>query len=103
LGSAYDFNTPVDSGSAAALNGNTSANRLTGIGDTYVPANPIANNQVFYLRWADVDNSSADNAVALDDLVISFTVSNAPPSATVADFDADVTSGLAPLTVNFTT
>jgi PKD repeat protein len=102
LGSAFDFNTPVDSGSASALNGNSAANRVTGIGATYVPANPIDHNQAFYLRWADADNSSADNAMAVDDLVISFTMSNAPPSATLADFVANVTSGLAPLTVNFT-
>jgi PKD repeat protein len=102
LGSAFDFNTPVDSGGSSALNGNTSGNRVTGLGDTYVPSSPIANNQAFYLRWADPDNSSADNAMAVDDLVISFTLSNAPPSATVADFDSDLTSGLAPLTVNFT-
>lgn len=102
LGSAFDFNTPVDSGSASALNGNSAANRITGIGDTFVPASPIANNQTFYLRWADADNSSADNGMAVDDFVISFTVSNGPPSATLADFVANVTSGLAPLTVNFT-
>jgi PKD repeat protein len=102
LGSGFDFNTPVDSGSASSLNGNSAANRVTGIGGSYVPASMIANNQAFYLRWADADNTSADNGMAVDDLVISFTVSNAPPSATVADFTADVTSGLAPLTVNFT-
>jgi PKD repeat protein/subtilisin family serine protease len=102
LGSEFDFNTPVDSGGAAALNGNGSANRVTNIGGSYIPASPIANNQVFYLRWADPDNSAGDNAMAVDDLLISFTVSNGPPSATLADFAADLTSGLAPLTVNFT-
>jgi PKD repeat protein len=101
VGGAFDFNTPVDSGGASSLNGNSAANRVTGIGDTYVPASPIANNQTFYLRWADADNSSADHAMAVDDLVISFTISNGPPTATLADFAADSTSGLVPLTVTF--
>ena len=101
MGAQFNFNTPVDSGTAAALDGNAAANRLTGIGGTYTPAASLTNGQRFYLRWADVDNPSADNAMAVDDFIISFTLTNPPPPALVADFTAAPTSGLAPLIVSF--
>src|SRR5262249_5944954 len=65
------------------------------------PALTIPNGQTFYLRWADADNSSADDAMAVDDLVISFSLSNPPPPV-VAGFAASPTNGVAPLTVVFT-
>lgn len=102
MGGGFDFNTPVDSGSASSLNGNSAANRVTNLGGTFGPAGAIPEGQVFYLRWADVDNASADNAMAVDDLTISFTLSNPPPPAVTANFIANITEGLAPLTVNFT-
>ena len=80
VGATFDFNTPIDSGTAAALDGNAAANRVTGIGDSYTPALAITNNQVFYLRWADTDSTSSDNAMAVDDFAISFTLSNPPPA-----------------------
>ncbi|MGC3958310.1 MAG: PKD domain-containing protein [Verrucomicrobiota bacterium] len=102
VGSSFDFNTPIDSGSAGALNGNSAANRVTGIGGTFMPASGIPTGQTFYLRWADADNTSSDHGIAVDDLTISFTVSNPPPAAVIAAFSGNPTTGLVPLTVNFT-
>ncbi len=80
MGPQFDFNTPVDSGPEGPLDGNNAVNRLTGIGGTYVPAQPVAPGQIFYLRWADADSPSFDHAVAIDDLAMTFTFSNPPPS-----------------------
>jgi len=102
MGTQFNFNSPVDSGTASALDGNAAANRVTGIGGIYLPASVITNGQTFYLRWADADNQAADHAMALDDFSITFTLSNPPPPAVVANFDATPTNGVAPLTVTFT-
>ncbi len=93
LGAAFDFNTPLDSGTASALDGNAPANRVTGIGGTFVPASPIANGQVFYLRWADADDSGADHGMAVDDLLISFTLTNPAPVITVPPQSQSVNLG----------
>jgi PKD repeat protein len=99
MGAAFDFNTPVDSDNSGALDGNDPANRVIGIGDTFTLPAPLANGGVFYLRWADADNTQQDHGIAVDDLMITFAISNLPP---VANFSGDPTIGLAPLTVNFT-
>jgi hypothetical protein len=36
----------------------------------------ITNGGVFHLRWADADNASNDHALAIDDLIITFTLSS---------------------------
>jgi len=102
MGGAFDFDTPIDSGAASSLNGNSAANRVAGLGGVYAPAVPIPDGQTFYLRWADANDNSSDHGIAVDDLTLSFTISNAPPAAPVADFAADLTEGLAPLIVQFT-
>jgi len=101
MGAQFNFNTPVDSGSAAALDGNAAANRVTGNGGTYSPPASITNGQSFYLRWADANDPSADNAMAVDNFAISFTLSNPPPPV-VAGFTGSPTSGVAALSVAFT-
>ena len=73
LGTAFDFSSPFDAGTAGALDGNNATNRVAGIGGDYVPASAITNGGVFHLRWADADNASSDHALAIDDLTITFT------------------------------
>ncbi len=99
MGAQFDFNAPLNSGSAKALDGNAASNRVTGIGGAYTPAVSITNGQVFYLRWADAGHRSAGDAMAIDDLAMSFTLTNAPAPA--AGFSGGPTSGVAPLTVFF--
>jgi PKD repeat protein len=53
-----------------------------GIGGTFTPSTLLTNGQVFYLRWADPDDPGADHGVALDDLTITFTLTNPPPTIT---------------------
>ncbi len=71
MGSSFDFTSPIVSGTAGALDGNAAANRVAGIGGTYTPSAPIPNGTTFFLRWADPDNASADNAVSLDNFSFS--------------------------------
>ena len=82
------------------MDGNAPLNRVTAIGGSYTPALAITNNQIFFLRWADADNSSGDNAMAIDDLSISFNLTNQVPPV-VAGFTGAPTNGPAPLTVTF--
>jgi PKD repeat protein/photosystem II stability/assembly factor-like uncharacterized protein len=101
MGSQFDFNTPTDSGTAGALDGNNPTNRVTGIGGAYAPGPAITNGQVFYLRWADEDDPGNDQSMAVDDFTMSFVLSNPPPPV-VPGFTAAPTNGLAPLMVVFT-
>jgi hypothetical protein len=83
LGSAFDFTTPVNNAaSGSALDGNASANRVAGIGGTFLLPSPIPNGSTFYLRWADPDDSGTDAAVAIDNF--SFGVTAVPEPASVA-------------------
>lgn len=72
MGSNFDFHTPIDSGTAGALDGNAAANRVTNIGGTYTPGTSIGPGQTIYLRWQDPDDASSDNAIAVDDFSIMF-------------------------------
>ncbi len=95
-GQAFNFNTPVNSGHAAALDGNAAANRVSGLGGTYTPATSITNGQVFYLRWADADVSSAADGIALDDLTVPYTLTNNPTATPMAASAVALTRPLAP-------
>ena len=74
LGNAFDFHTPIDSGTAGALNGNLAANRVTGIGGAYVPGSQIAPGSTFYLRWADADDAFSDHGIAIDDFSLAISL-----------------------------
>ncbi|HEY1583153.1 MAG TPA: PEP-CTERM sorting domain-containing protein [Chthoniobacterales bacterium] len=69
LGSGFNFTSPIASAtSGAPLDGNAAANRVSGIGGIYTSATPITNGSTFYLRWADPDDTSNDNGIAIDNL-----------------------------------
>ncbi len=101
LGAAFNFNSPLNSGRAGPLDGNAPANRVSGIGGTYTPATSITNGQVFYLRWADADESSADDGMALDDLTITFMLANNPSATPMADVSVAPTSPVSPTLLRF--
>jgi len=68
LGSAFNFVSPINTSTPAALDGNAAANRVAGIGGTFVLSTPILSGAAFYLRWADPDDTGADSGIALDNL-----------------------------------
>lgn len=70
------FDTPLDAGTAGAVNGNQSAQRvvltgkITGLG--------WGAGEELWLRWTDTDNSSSDHGLAIDDLRLDLEVSPVP-------------------------
>lgn len=120
---ALDFTGPIATASAGALDGNNSSNRVVLSPITINLATPIANNEEVMLRWEDIDNTSNDHGLAIDDFSVSIPVVNNPPvlgvtggilsytenaSATVIDSTATATDSdstnfdTGTLTVNFT-
>ncbi len=77
---ALNFITPNLSAASSALDGNAATNRilLTSIVLTNVT---VAPGSEIFLRWLDVDDTGFDNALAIDDLTVSFGTNAAPPSS----------------------
>ena len=69
--SSLTFNTPINTATAAALDGNAPANRtalsatLTGV--------TVGPGEAIFLRWVDINDSGNDHGVALDDLSVTWT------------------------------
>lgn len=76
-----DFVGPVAGGTASALNGNDSANRLILAVDVVVQIPP---GHEIMLRWSDPDDTGSDHGLAVDDL----DVTGAPLSVTLEQFTA---------------
>jgi predicted extracellular nuclease len=75
---ALDFNPPVTTGTAGALNGNAAANR-TAISST-ISGLSIPAGASFFIRINDVDATGADDGLSVDDF--SITPQGAPPGDT---------------------
>ncbi len=76
---ALNFVTPNLSGSSSALDGNAATNR-TVFTNISIANLTVAPGQEIVLRWLDVDDTGFDNAVAIDDLTVSFGTNSAPAS-----------------------
>ena len=76
-----DFTTPNSGGTAGARDGNAAGNR-TAIAAS-INALAIANGASFCLRWVDVDASSADDGLAIDDFTL--TAGSATPTLSIND------------------
>ena len=66
-GTGFDFVTPVTGSTAAALDGNAAANRVTGLGGVLENLN-WANGDTMWLRWQYTNNIGNDHGLAIDDL-----------------------------------
>ena len=64
---ALDFVSPTLSATAGALDGNATANRTA---KTHTFEGTLAVGASFCVRWRDIDNSGADQGLAIDDLVL---------------------------------
>ena len=79
---ALDFAAPVTTGTAGALDGNALANKtlisftITGLS--------IANGSSFYIRWNDLNATSSDDGLAVDDLSMNFNGAVLPACVTPA-------------------
>jgi fibronectin-binding autotransporter adhesin len=75
LGTGFNFITPINgNASGAALDGNATANRVADIGGLYTLGAEITVGQTAFLRWEDIDNSSSDNAMAVDNFRLTATL-----------------------------
>lgn len=79
---ALNFVTP-DTATTGAKNGNAAADR-TALSST-ISSLSIANGATFWIRWTDVDASSADDGLAVDDFSLTPTAAVVPPNLTVND------------------
>lgn len=84
-----DFTGPVTGGSAAALDGNLSMNRVS-ISFT-IGSLSLANGQEILLRWSDPDHTGADHGMAIDDFSVTGNAGPVMPSLSIND--AIVTEG----------
>ncbi len=69
-GTGFNFTSPITGASAATLDGNAAANRVTGLGGTISSLN-LASNSTLWIRFAEVNDSGNDHGLAIDDFSIS--------------------------------
>jgi endonuclease I len=99
-----DFVAPVTAGTLGAFDGNAAANR-TAITNT-ITGLSIPNGGTIWLRWSDLNASSADDGLAVDDFSITASGGGAdvtPPTYTtlVPTDNATNVTPTAPLQINF--
>ena len=75
---ALNFVSPNLSGSSSALDGNAPANRQ-GFTNVLLSGVSVAPGEELFLRWQDVDDPGMDNALAIDDLQVTFGEVAPPP------------------------
>lgn len=73
-GASFDFSSVVNTGTAAAVDGNT-AGRVAGLGGTI--ATNWAVGDTLWVRWTDIDNTGTDHGLGIDN--VSLTVTSAVP------------------------
>ncbi|MDW8309745.1 MAG: endonuclease/exonuclease/phosphatase family protein [Verrucomicrobiales bacterium] len=76
---ALNFVSPNLSGSSSALDGNAAANRQV-FSNVLLSGVSVAPGEELVLRWQDVDDVGTDNALAIDDLLVTFSELAPPPT-----------------------
>lgn len=75
---SLNFNTPANSATAAALDGNLPANRINLIGTINVTI-PVG--EEIMLRWTDINDTGNDHGLAIDDLSVTPNLTTAAAAA----------------------
>lgn len=80
---SLNFSSLINTSTAAALDGNASANK-TIFTDIPITGITINNDEYLMLRWQDVNDAGNDHGLSIDDITITWTISNAtaPPLLT---------------------
>lgn len=82
---ALDFVAPISAGTAGALDGNATANRVA-ISGSLTGIN-LAPGATLWIRWLDADATSADDGLAIDDLSFGTPVDLPPALSSTAPAD----------------
>jgi endonuclease/exonuclease/phosphatase family metal-dependent hydrolase len=91
--SALNLVSPNLSVSTNALDGNAATNRQI-FSSVVLPGAVVNPGQELFLRWLDVDDAGYDNALAIDDLTVTFDIlANMPPFITTQPQDQSATAG----------
>jgi hypothetical protein len=77
---ALTTTSPINTATAATLDGNAAANRVT-LTNISIPSLSLANNEYIMIKWEDPDHTGSDHSLGIDDVTISWTV---PPLCTNA-------------------
>jgi hypothetical protein len=67
----------INTTTAAALDGNATANKST-LTNISIPSLSLANNSFIMLKWEDPDHTGTDHGLGIDDVIISWTTSSVP-------------------------
>ncbi len=81
VGAAFNFVVPKNTSTAGSLNGNLAANRVAGIGGDFAVS--IAPAEVFAFRWIDLDTAGNDDAMAIDNFSLGYSVIPEPSTLTL--------------------
>ncbi|HEY0742776.1 MAG TPA: DUF5689 domain-containing protein [Chryseosolibacter sp.] len=73
-----DFTSLLNTGSVGAVNGNTTNTNIV----FEIPGLAIPSGQTFYIRWSDLDVSSSDDGLAIDDFSLTAMGTTLEPSIT---------------------
>jgi hypothetical protein len=79
----FTFTSPINTTTAAALDGNLPANRVAGIGGSYTLPASVPPGGTIYLRWLDVNDSGNDHILAIDNFSFSATLVTDPTTITI--------------------
>lgn len=92
--------SPINTATAAALDGNATANKVS-VSNVAIPSLSLAANEYIMIKWEDPDHTGTDHGLSIDDVTISWTV---PPVITAPDAPSitAITPGNGQLTVAFT-
>ena len=101
---ALNFVTPdttgATGGTASARDGNAAGFRTAR--SSTIPALSIANGATFWIRWTDIDASSADDGLAVDDFSLTPQGGGPPPLPVLNISDVTLAEGNPPGTTTFT-
>lgn len=81
-GGNFDWTSPIATAAAGALDGNTAANRVTGLGGTITGT--WAPGETLWIRWIERNDPGSDHALAIDN----FTLTPVPEPSSLVLFAA---------------
>jgi hypothetical protein len=85
-GGTFDFVSPIATASAGALDGNSSENRVAGLGGEISGINWSAG-ETLWLRWIELNDAGNDHGLAIDNFM--FSTGTVIEPVNNADFDGD--------------